>query len=149
MFLLCRPNIKFNATAPTTMVMLRMYWREGNGRLAGKVAKVFTLDVRLSTIGGRYATPVDVAASIATGKEVLNERSYNSEQLDAYFRLDTKFGFRISSKKRKLSQTIYLDLQNITNKENIFLRRFNPLYGTVGNINQIRFFPDILYRVQF
>lgn len=119
-------------------------WKVGNeGR------KVFTLDVRLSMIGGRYTTPVDIAASIAAGKEVLKESSYNSEQLDAYFRLDTKFGFRINSKKRKLSQTIYLDLQNVTNRENIFLRRFNPLYGTIGNVNQIGFFPDILYRIQF
>jgi len=109
----------------------------------------FTLDLRMSTIGGKYATPVDLAASIASGKEVLDEAKYNAEQLDAYFRVDTKFGFRMNSKKRKLSQTIYLDLQNVTNRENIFLRRYNPVYGTTGNVNQIGFFPDILYRAQF
>jgi hypothetical protein len=109
----------------------------------------FTMDVRMSTIGGRYTTPVDLAQSIAQKKEVLDETKYNSEQLASYFRLDTKFGFRINSKKRKLSQTFYLDLQNVTNQENIFLRRYNPLYGTVGSVNQIGFFPDILYRLQF
>jgi hypothetical protein len=108
-----------------------------------------TLDLRFSTIGGRYATPVDVAASMAQRKEVLDESRYNSEQLDAYLRLDTKLGFRINSKKRKLSQTFYLDLQNVTNRENIFLRRYNPVYGTVGKVNQIGFFPDLLYRIQF
>jgi hypothetical protein len=82
-------------------------------------------------------------------KEVLDETKYNSEQLASYFRLDTKFGFRINSKKRRLSQTFYLDLQNVTNQENIFLRRYNPVYGTVGSVNQIGFFPDILYRLQF
>ncbi|MBC7888287.1 MAG: TonB-dependent receptor [Ferruginibacter sp.] len=109
----------------------------------------FTFDLRMSTLGGRYATPVDLAASIAAGKEVLDETKYNAERLAGYFRLDTKFGFRMNSKKRKLSQTIYLDLQNITNRENIFLRRYNPVYGTTGNVNQIGFFPDILYRIQF
>jgi hypothetical protein len=118
-------------------------------KLGKEGRRVFTFDVRLSTIGGRYATPVDLQASVAAGREVLDEQSYNSERLNSYFRLDTKFGFRINSKKRKLSQTIYLDLQNVTNRENIFLRRFNPLYGTSGNVNQIGFFPDILYRVQF
>lgn len=124
--------------------------------LAGREWKIgrakrnaFTIDVRMSTIGGRYATPVDLAASLAAGKEVLDERRYNAEQLSAYFRLDTKFGYRINSRNKKLSQTIYLDLQNVTNRENIFLSRFNPVYGTVGNVNQIGFFPDILYRVQF
>jgi hypothetical protein len=111
--------------------------------------KAFTFDVRLSTIGGRYTTPVNLQASIAAGKEVVDESRYNSEQLSSYLRLDTKFGFRINSRKRKLSQTIYLDLQNVTNRENIFLRRFNPVYGNVGNVNQIGFFPDILYRIQF
>jgi hypothetical protein len=108
-----------------------------------------TLDLRLSTIGGRYATPVDLQQSIAQRKEVLDETRYNSEQLDAYLRLDTKFGFRINSKKRKLSQTFYLDLQNVTNRENIFLQRYNPLYSRVGKVNQIGFFPDLLYRIQF
>jgi hypothetical protein len=109
----------------------------------------FTLDLRMSTIGGKYTTPVDLAASIAAGKEVLDETRYNSEELDSYFRLDTKFGFRMNSKKRKMSQTIYLDLQNVTNRENIFLRRYNPVSASTGNVNQIGFFPDVLYRIQF
>lgn len=109
----------------------------------------FTADLRFSTIGGRWVTPVDVGKSIAERKEVLDEQRYNSEQLDSYLRLDTKFGIRIDSRKRKLSQTFYLDLQNVTNRENVFLRRYNPLYGTVGRVNQIGFFPDLLYRIQF
>lgn len=124
--------------------------------LAGREWKVgktkrnaFTLDLRMSTIGGRYTTPVDLAASIAAGREILDETKYNSEQLDSYFRLDSKFGFRINSTKRKLSQTIYLDLQNVTNRKNVFLRRYNPVYATTGQVNQIGFFPDILYRMQF
>ena len=109
----------------------------------------FTIDLRASFIGGRYQTPVNVAASIAAGKEVLDETRYNSEQLDSYFRLDTKFGFRLNSKKKRFSQTFYLDLQNVTNRENIFLRRFNALRGTVGNVYQLGFFPDIMWKVQF
>ncbi len=124
--------------------------------LAGREWKIgktkrcaFTLDLRMSTIGGKYVTPVNLSASIAAGKEILDETKYNSEKLDSYFRLDTKFGFRLNSKKKKISQTFYLDLQNVTNRENIFLRRYNPVYSTTGQVNQIGFFPDILYRVQF
>ncbi len=119
-------------------------WKWGK---AGKNA--FTVDFRISSIGGRYATPVDLTASIAAGKEVLDEQRYNADRLAGYFRMDAKFGFRVNSKRRKMSQTFYLDFQNITNRENLFLRRFNPVYGTIGNVNQIGFFPDILYRVQF
>jgi hypothetical protein len=108
-----------------------------------------TMDVRFSTIGGRYATPVDINASLAAQREILDETKFNSEQLSNYLRLDTKFGFRLNSKKRQVSHTFYLDLQNVTNRENIFLRRFNAERGTVGNVNQIGFFPDVLYRIQF
>jgi hypothetical protein len=119
-------------------------WKTGKDK-----RNAFTIDVRLSTIGGRYVTPVDVTRSLLEKREVLDESRYNSEQLNSYLRIDTKFGYRINSKKRKVSQTFYLDLQNVTNRENIFLRRFNPQRGTTGNVNQIGFFPDVLYRIQF
>jgi hypothetical protein len=121
----------------------------GEWKVGGSRRNALTLDLRMSTTGGRYTTPIDKAESMAQGREVLDESKYNSVQLAGYFRLDTKFGFRINSQKRKLSHTFYLDLQNVTNRKNIFLRRYNPIYGTVGDVNQIGFFPDILYRVQF
>lgn len=116
----------------------------------GKSGKnVFTTDIRLTSIGGRYATPVDVTASVAAGREVLDETRYNELRLAPYFRLDTKFGVRLNSTKRRISHSLYLDLQNLTNRQNIFLRRFNALSGTTGDVYQIGFFPDFLYRVNF
>ena len=124
--------------------------------LAGKEWKVghsgsnaFTVDLRLSTIGGRYATPVNVTASIAAGYEIDDTLHYFANRLADYFRLDTKFGYRTNSKKHKLSQTVYLDLQNITNKKNIFLLEYDQAKGNTVPVYQIRFFPDILYRIEF
>lgn len=117
-------------------------------KLGGRKGDVFTFDTRLSTIGGRYATPVDLAASSRAGYEILDTLHYNSVRLDSYFRLDTKFGIRINSGKRKRSQTFYLDLQNVTNRKNIFLLQYNNARAAVVPVYQIRFFPDILYRIQ-
>jgi len=123
--------------------------------LAGKEWKMggkgnaFTFDMRLSAIGGRYVTPVNLEASQVAGYEILDTLNYNSQQLSPYFRLDTKFGFRINSSKRKISQTFYLDLQNVTNRKNIFLMQYNNAKAEIVPVYQIRFFPDILYRVQF
>lgn len=119
-------------------------WKMGKG---GR--NVFTFDMKATTLGGRYVTPVDLAASILANKEVLDENNYNSKQLKGYFRMDTKFGFRINNGKRKLSHTFYLDLQNVTNRQNVFLSHYNPQKQKVGEVNQIGFFPDILYRLQF
>ena len=124
--------------------------------LAGKEWKIgkenrnaFTFDTKLTTIGGSYTTPIDINASIEKNYEVLDESNYNSLRQSGYFRLDTKFGLRLNSATHKRSQTFYLDLQNVTNHQNVFLQTYNVEKQKVGTLYQIGFFPDILYRVTF
>ncbi len=124
--------------------------------LAGKEFKIgkdgrnaITFDAKLTSAGGRYFIPIDLEASKIAMEEVEIEELAFSERFDPYFRLDVKIGYRLNSKKRKLSQQFYLDFQNITNRENIFTYRFNRSQGEIQEVNQIGFFPDILYRVQF
>ncbi|MEM6633745.1 MAG: TonB-dependent receptor [Bacteroidota bacterium] len=125
--------------------------------LAGKEWKIgasqqnaFTVDIKFTTAGGRYYTPVDLAATRANfGREILNESQAFSEQEDPYLRLDTKFGFRLNSRKKQISHQFYIDLQNVTNQENVFLRRYSEFRDDIVAVNQIGFFPDILYRIQF
>jgi hypothetical protein len=106
-------------------------------------------DTRLSFAGGRYFTPVDLEASQDAGFEITLDDQAFSEQLDAYFRWDVKFGFKLNSKNKKQSHQFYVDLQNVTNRENVFVQRYNRLTNQVDQINQIGFFPDFGYRFQF
>lgn len=116
----------------------------------GKTGRRFlTLDTKLTAAGGRPYTPVNLEASRAAGKEVLYDDQAFSQRLDPYFRWDVKLGFRLNSAKRKLSQTFFLDFQNVTNHRNIFAMRYNTVREEVGRIDQIGFFPDVLYRVEF
>jgi len=124
--------------------------------LAGKEVKIgkdkrnaLTFDTKFTAAGGRFYTPIDLAASIAEGKQVFQEDKAYSERIDPYLRWDVKFGYRLNSKKRKLSQQFFLDFQNVTNHENVFTYRFNREKGEVQQVNQIGFFPDVLWRVQF
>lgn len=105
--------------------------------------------MRVSNAGGRYYTPVDLEASQAAGVEVLREDQAFSERFDPYFRLDLKFGYQLNSKNRRLSQQFFIDLQNITNNDNIFDLRYNPETNDVNRVLQSGFFPDIMYRLQF
>jgi hypothetical protein len=107
------------------------------------------MDTRLSFAGGRYFTPIDLEASQATGSEVLIEEEAFSQQYDDYLRWDVKFGFKLNSKRKKQSHQFYVDLQNITNRENVFVQRYNRLTNQVDQVNQIGFFPDLGYRFQF
>lgn len=124
--------------------------------LAGKEVKIgkdkrhaLTFDTKFTTAGGRYYTPVDLEASIAAGEEVLLEEEAFSLRHKPYLRLDLKFGYQLNSKTKKISQQFFLDLQNITNNQNIFVKRYNSVTNEINDVYQSGFFPDILYRLQF
>jgi hypothetical protein len=140
-------GIERNSTFNNRIVFNMLAGREWKIGREGRNA--FTIDIRASQAGGRYFTPIDVHASGATNSEVLDETRYNTEQFKGYFRFDTRFGFRLNNTKRKVSHTFYLDIQNVTNNDNVFTQRYNRVLKQVGTVNQIGFFPDILYRVQF
>lgn len=110
---------------------------------------VFSIDSRLSTAGGRYYTPVDIEASREAEYEILQDELAFTQQFDPYFRLDIKFGMKINSSRKKLSHQFYIDFQNVTNNDNVFARQYNRQTNNVDQIDQIGFFPDFGYKIQF
>lgn len=120
-------------------------WKFGEG---GRNA--WTFDTKLTTSGGNPFTPVDLEATRANaGREVRQDNIAFSERYGQYFRWDVKFGVRLNSKKSKVSHQFFIDLQNVTNRENEFVRRYNEVTDEVNLVEQIGFFPDVLYRIQF
>ncbi len=125
--------------------------------LAGKEFKVgkdkrnvISIGFKMTQAGGRYYTPVDLAASQAVQQQVLKDDSYAFSQRNPdFFRLDVKTGFTLNSKKSKLSQSVFFDIQNVTNNKNVFAQRYNPVTNSVNTAYQIGFFPNFVYKVQF
>ncbi|MEY2828361.1 MAG: hypothetical protein RIQ33_219 [Bacteroidota bacterium] len=125
--------------------------------LAGKEFKIgkekqnkITLDFKLTQAGGRYFTPTDSVASMVWRKEILKGDSYSfSQKIPDFFRMDFKIGYSMNSKKYKVAQSIFFDIQNITNNKNIFAYRYNPVTNSVNTSYQIGFFPNFVYRLQF
>jgi len=117
----------------------------------GKAGKnAFTFDTKFTTAGGQPYTPIDLDATIANGgREVFQEDLAFSQRLKDYMRWDVKFGIRLNSSRKKVSHQFFVDLQNVTNRENEFIQRYNPVTGQVNVVNQIGFFPDVMYRIQF
>ncbi len=109
----------------------------------------FFVDTRATYSGGRYYTPIDLETSRNMGYEVLFDNLAYSQQYDSYFRWDVKLGLKINSKGKKQSHQFYVDMQNLTNKNNIFSRRYNRLTNNIDREDQIGFFPDFGYRFQF
>jgi hypothetical protein len=119
-------------------------WKIGKSK-----QNALTFDTRLTYSGGKYFTPVNLEASKQAGRQVLDETNFMGSRNPDYFRFDMKFGFRINGQKRKISHTFFFDMQNVTNRQNVFQTRYNEVRQAVGQTYQIGFFPDILYRVQF
>jgi hypothetical protein len=123
----------------------------GKEFLVGKEKKNrFTIDVKLTTAGGRYFSPIDLTASQLAGKQITkNGDLAYTERNPEFYRLDIKFGFVKNSTKHKLSQSIFFDIQNVTNHKNVFAQRYNPLKNTINTAYQIGFFPNFVYKIQF
>ncbi|KAF2519582.1 TonB-dependent receptor [Flavobacterium salilacus subsp. salilacus] len=118
-------------------------------KIGSQKTNVFSIDTKFTTAGGRYYTPVDLASSVAAGYEITDDVRAYSEQYDAYLRLDVKFGMKFNSKTKKQSHQFYIDLQNVTNNKNVFVREYNRLTNRVDQVDQIGFFPDFGYKFQF
>ncbi len=109
----------------------------------------FSLDGKVTTAGGRFYTPIDLAASQTAGFEIKQDDKAFSLQYDSYFRLDVRMGFKFNNKKKKQAHLLYLELQNVTDNQNIFINRYNRITNQVNQIDQIGFFPDFGYKFQF
>lgn len=123
--------------------------------LAGKEWKVgaqkrnkFSADIKFTNAGGRAYTPIDLTASNATGHEQLSTDAYSS-YYDNYYRLDVKVGFVLNSSKRKLSQSFSLDLQNVTDHDNVFSMSYDNRMQSLNTTYQLGFFPNVIYKLQF
>jgi hypothetical protein len=118
-------------------------------KIGKKKKNIFSINTKITTAGGRYYTPVDVAASKIAGYEIRDNAKPYSEQYDAYFRMDIKLGMKFNSKAKKRSHQLYVDFQNVTGNENVFSKDYNRLTGVVNQKNQLGFQPDFGYRFTF
>lgn len=113
----------------------------------GKKGNILYANIKLTTIGGKYITPLDFAASQAKGEAVYNDANAFSQKQDAYFRTDLKLGYRRDFKKSSMEFAI--DFQNITNHQNIFSQGYNKLRNTISTNYQQGFFPVPMFRYTF
>jgi len=106
------------------------------------------IDLKLTNAGGRAYTPIDLTASQTVGHAVYSTDAY-SDHYANYFRMDFKIGYTHNSLSRKLSQSFSLDLQNITNNDNVFSEEYDENSSAIKTTYQLGFFPNFIYKLQF
>lgn len=120
--------------------------------LAGKEFKIkkrwiLGFDAKCTYSGGRRYTPIDVQASILAGQQVNEEGPVFESRHKDYFRVDFKTTVKYNGKR--LSQSLSVDLQNVSNQQNVFQQGYNRVTKNVGTVYQRGFFPNVQYQINF
>ncbi len=119
-------------------------------KIGKKKRNAFTIDTKVTTSQGNPFTPINLEATRANaGRQVWFEDQAYSQRYEDYFRWDIKFGFQLNSKSKKISHKFFVDFQNVLDRRNEFVRRYNEVTDQINSVSQIGFFPDVLYRIQF
>jgi hypothetical protein len=120
-----------------------------------KVGRYGTLitGIKVTLIGGKLYSPVDVAASSALGDVVVTDSERNTLHFAPYFRTDLKLGMRFNSKN--VTHELALDLVNVFNTKNALSNTYSSYLASQGNAYpfytqyQLGFLPIFYYRVDF
>jgi hypothetical protein len=113
--------------------------------LAGKEFKLgnngstLTFNIKSTLIGGKYLTPLDLNSSQLYGRAIFDEtKAFSEKQID-YFRTDFKITYKKEFKRSTLETGI--DIQNITNRQNIFQQGYNQITNSISTQYQTGLLP--------
>ena len=120
--------------------------------LTGKEWKIgemhaLAVDLKGTVAGGKRYTPIHEAASQKAGQAVYEEERSFELQSGAYFRVDLKLTYRMNTSR--FMQEFFVDFQNITNHKNVFSQWYDNRSGKIRTQNQLGFWPNFNYRIQF
>ncbi|WP_439481658.1 TonB-dependent receptor [Cyclobacterium plantarum] len=132
-------NTRYNGNANLTLTAGKAFnWKKN---------RIFGLNIKSIYGGGLRATPINLEKSIARNETVFEEGKAFEEQHPAYFRTDLRVSLKWN--RPKSTSTLALDVQNVTNRKNIFGTYFEPMDGTIQTAYQSPLIPLISYRIEF
>ncbi|MES2837685.1 MAG: TonB-dependent receptor [Bacteroidota bacterium] len=109
--------------------------------------RVVGANIKSMYSGGVRYTPVNYAASVAAGQAIFDATATFGEKNPDYFRTD----IRVSVKRnyKKLTSTLALDIQNVTNRKNVGGQYFDTKNLKVEYYYQTPLIPVLSYKVEF
>ncbi len=112
----------------------------------GKKA-ILALDLKAVYAGGKRYIPIDVQASTDASDIRYDWEHAFEDRHDDYFRVNARLSFKLSAKH--LSQEWALDIQNLTNHQNIYSQSWNSATNEIQTDYQQGLFPMMTYRLMF
>jgi len=134
-------NSRYNANYRFTLLGGKEYevGKDGKNRLGINLKGIWS--------GGNRYTPIDLAVSRISGEEETIQGKEFSESVPDYWRIDLTSSYRIN--RKKVAHIISLQVQNVTNRENIFGYNYNENTELIEEEFQFGLLPILKYRLEF
>jgi len=105
------------------------------------------ISIRASWAGGRRYSPIDLEESRKKGYTIRDDELAFTEQFDPYIRYDFKISYR--KERPRTTQIIELDIQNVTNRQNVAGNYYSSSQDQVETWTQSGLIPVLSYRIEF
>ncbi|MBS1566972.1 MAG: TonB-dependent receptor [Bacteroidetes bacterium] len=109
--------------------------------------KSYGVNIKTIIAGGLRTTPIDAERSRQSGYTIYKKREAFSLQNDPYFRTD--IGVSMKWNRARHTSTLSLDIQNVTNRLNIYSQSYDRQKGAIVTNYQNGFIPVLNYKVEF
>lgn len=133
-------NTRFNGNYIVTLLTGKDFYSD-------RKQKTFGINLKTILAGGLRTTPIDLEASRQAGYTVFLEKEAYSLQNPAYFRTDLRISMKWNRKRH--TTTLSLDIQNLTNRLNIFSQYFSEEKNKIENLYQTGLIPILNYKIEF
>ena len=109
--------------------------------------RTFGLNLKLTHTGGLRTTPINREASIAANEGVY-DYTKNFEDANPYY-LRADVGVRLKRNYKKMTTTLALDVQNATDRRNVFSQFFDTSDNQIKTFYQASLIPILSYKLEF
>ncbi len=132
-------NTKFNSNYIFNAV--------GGKEIKWGLNKLLGFNGRILWNGGKRLVPIDLQESIRQGQTIVNMDNLYSTKGKDYFRID--LGLKLHVFKERSEHIFSLDIQNLTNRLNVWAHIYNPETETIQDYHMAGLIPILNYRIEF
>lgn len=119
----------------------------GRDFLSANQLRTFGVNIKTIYAGGYRSTPIDIDRTMEEGYTIFREEEAFSLQNPAYFRTDLRLSIKWN--RRRVTSTLSLDIQNITNRKNFYNQWFDEQKGSIVTNYQMGLIPVLNYKIEF
>ncbi len=121
-------------------ILFGKQWQRKENRTLG-------INCNLFFNGGQRDMPIDLEESKINNETIYQDTPFYSQQLKHYFRSDLRV-YR-SVQKKHYTATLSLDIQNVTNQQNVSFQYYDAIQKGIVSRYQTGLVPILNYRVEF